>query len=102
MYRFQFSMKATAQGMVKPRQVMNTPSAPNCNLSAGMVAPERTKLIGDTIIFVPVQKQNTFTQLLPVKTKINSEAVSTFIAINGIVLNENNDPVPFATVMIKG
>lgn len=111
-YFFQFalpaflvSMKATAQGNVRVKQVSNSQSLPACsNLTTGVVAMaapvERIRLTGDTTV-MPAQKQNELSVLLQGKPKINIQPVF-FSVIKGIVVGENNNPVPFATVMIKG
>ena len=99
---FLLSMKATAQGKVKARTVTSSTSAPTCNVVAGMVAPvQRKALIGDTT-YGPLQRQNESAVLLQGKPKLNTQPAPEPISIKGMVLDENNNPVPFATVMIKG
>ena len=108
-YFFQFalpaflvSMKATAQGNVRVKLISNTRSVSNCSQLTGMVAPvERIRLTGDTTV-ATVPKQNELSLLLKGKPKINREPVSSLISIKGIVIDQDNNPVPFASVMIKG
>jgi hypothetical protein len=58
-------------------------------------------MVGDTTM-VPVQKQNQSAVLLQGKPKINIDAASSLIYIKGIVVDQDNNPVPFASVLIKG
>jgi CarboxypepD_reg-like domain/Secretion system C-terminal sorting domain len=108
-YFFQFalpaflvSIKATAQGNVRTKPITATRSVPACSQLTGMVAPvNRIKVVGDTIT-APFKKQNESAALQIGKSKINIEAVSSLISIKGIVVDQDNNPVPFASVMIKG
>jgi hypothetical protein len=78
---FLISMKATAQGKVKTAMSINKPSVTNCTEIMGNLMPvKKKKLIDDTIL----------------------APVSNSVFIKGKVIGENNEPVPFATVMIKG
>jgi hypothetical protein len=101
---FLFSMKATAQGKVKTKQVLNTQLSPNCLQLTGFVgfaSVERKKLTGDTVV-ATVPRQNELSVLLQGKPKINREPVSSLVSIQGVVVDQDNNPVPFASVMIKG
>jgi len=66
-----------------------------------VVPVERIRLTGDTTV-ATVPKQNELSLLLKGKPKINREPVSSLISIKGIVIDQDNNPVPFASVMIKG
>ncbi len=95
-YFFQFalpaflvSMKATAQGKVKAKITAVASVKPSCNMIRGEVDVfERKIFTGDTVT-AGIKKND-------------KVSVTNAKNISGKVINENGDPVPFASVMIKG
>jgi hypothetical protein len=103
---FLLSAKAVGQAKPKARTVAKTTEdAPkNCDALVGMLslkAVERVQLTGDTTVFLPIQNSKNTVALSPAKLKSVSQ-MAIPVMIYGIVLDENDNPVPFASVMIKG
>jgi CarboxypepD_reg-like domain/Secretion system C-terminal sorting domain len=99
---FLFSMKATAQGKVKARVISNTVSAPVCSEIMGDVElTKRRTFIGDTV-FTPVQKQKKPLELRLGQISMIKQAIPDAGFIKGKIVDENNYPVSFASVIIKG
>jgi len=84
---FLFSMKATAQGNVAIKRV-TAKSKPVCSVMMGDVDPERTS---------PVSAARP-----AIEPKQARPVLELPLLISGKVIDENGNPVPYATVMIKG
>jgi len=105
-YFFQFalpaflvSMKATAQGNIIVKRASDQGSKPACSATVSPVAPViRTTLIGDTEV-APIQKQER--HALPVPADLPLIRKTDLASINGRVIDENDKPVSYATVIIK-
>jgi hypothetical protein len=101
---FLLSAKAVGQDKPKTRAAAKTAEAAprNCDMILGNLMPvQKVRLIGDTTVYQPTQDSKNTIALSPAKLKPVSQIVSP-VMIHGIVLDENNNPVPFASVMIKG
>ncbi|MDP4264159.1 MAG: carboxypeptidase-like regulatory domain-containing protein [Bacteroidota bacterium] len=99
---FLFSMKATAQGKVKVASASHAVPAPSCAKRIGEAGRmNRRGIVGDTY-FAPVQKEDGTAELLKGRVNLNKEPGSNANSIRGRIINENNDPIPFATLTIKG
>jgi hypothetical protein len=104
-----FLLSAKAVGQVKPKARAAAKTAEalpiNCNMVMGNLAPveavQKVRLLGDTTVYQPIQNSKNTVTLSPAKLKPVSQIASP-VMIHGIVLDENDSPVPFASVIIKG
>jgi hypothetical protein len=101
-----FLLSAKAAGQDKPKgnaTAKTVEAAPkNCDMILGNLMPvKKVRLLGDTTVYQPIQNSKNTVALSPAKLKPVSQTTSP-VMIHGIVLDENDNPVPFASVMIKG
>jgi hypothetical protein len=100
---FLLSVKAAGQDKANGSAAAKTETTPkNCDMILGNLMPvKKLRLMGDTTVYQPIQDSKNTVALSPVKLKPISQIASP-VMIHGIVLDENDNPVPFASVMIKG
>lgn len=108
-YFFQFalpaflvSMKATAQGNVKAKPDISTSSAPVCSRLMGQVAPvPQIKMMGDTIM-TSIQNNKNHSLSCEKRPMTTAKETPMLNPIKGVVIDEENNPIPFASVTVKG
>jgi CarboxypepD_reg-like domain len=84
---FLISMKATAQGNVNVKRISMAKPKPVCSVIMGDIEPARITTTGATKFSVVAE------QVPP--------ALAPRVSIGGKVIDENDNPVPYATIMIK-
>src|SRR5258706_1721929 len=98
---FLFSMKAAAQGKVKVTCTSHAVPVSTCAKKLGEVGPiEKKILVGDTD-FAPVLEKNSSAALLKGQIDLNKEPLPNSSSVKGRVVDKNNSPISFATVMLK-